>query len=80
MRYEHEDGEKGREVALDSVIYLVLESVEHVGESPTATVNTLGQAENQYKAYDPSSCSIRPLFDNRLYSNDHYFEQTREEI
>ena len=80
LRNEHEDGEKGREVTLDSVIDLVLESVEHVGESPTATVNTLGQAENQYKAYNPSSCSIRSLFDNCLYSNNHYFEQSREEI
>jgi hypothetical protein len=80
LRNEHKDSVQGREVALHSVINLELESVEHIGEPPSATVNTLGQAENQYKAYNPSSCSIRTLLEDRLYSNNHYFEQSRKKI
>ena len=76
MRNEQEDMEEGLEVTEDGVGDIVLESVEHVRDNAVTTINTLGQAENKYKADYPSSLPIRSLFENSLQTQSQYLEQT----
>ena len=66
LRNEEEDMEECLEITEDGIGDTVLDSVEHVRDNAVTTINTLGQAENEYKANYPSSLPIWSLLENGL--------------
>ena len=66
LRNKQEDMEEGFEITEDGIGDTVLDSVEHVRDNAVTTINTLGQAENEYKANYPSSLPVWSLFENGL--------------
>ena len=64
----------------DGVGDIVLESVEHVRDNDVISINTLGQAENKYKADYPSSLPIQSHFEDSLQTQSQYLEQLRSKV